>query len=113
MASSWLLKLAFKCIHHFAWYANAFPFFLLHLPSHYELHANQRYPSFISFYFIGHLLLWCILCKFFIDLGCLVFASVLAIETDSYAETTDLISYWILLSLIYLFEYAFMRLLQW
>lgn len=40
-------------------------------------------------------------------------ASVQAIETDSYAETKDLISYWILLSLIYLFEYAFMNLLLW
>ncbi|KAL2344712.1 hypothetical protein Fmac_005997 [Flemingia macrophylla] len=36
-----------------------------------------------------------------------------AIETDSYKETRDLISYWILLSLIYLFEYAFSRLLLW
>ncbi|KAL2344450.1 hypothetical protein Fmac_005735 [Flemingia macrophylla] len=34
-------------------------------------------------------------------------ASVQAIKTDSYKETRDLISYWILLSLIYLFEYAF------
>ncbi|XP_004504865.1 uncharacterized protein [Cicer arietinum] len=36
-----------------------------------------------------------------------------AIETESYAQTKDLISYWILLSLIYLFEYAFMTLLLW
>ncbi|XP_045819312.1 uncharacterized protein LOC123912786 isoform X1 [Trifolium pratense] len=40
-------------------------------------------------------------------------ASVHAIETDSYEETKHLISYWILLSLIYLFEYAFMSLLPW
>ncbi|KAK2383439.1 HVA22 protein [Trifolium repens] len=40
-------------------------------------------------------------------------ASVQAIETDSYAQTKHLISYWILLSLIYLFEYAFMSLLPW
>ncbi|CAJ2678210.1 unnamed protein product [Trifolium pratense] len=40
-------------------------------------------------------------------------ASVQAIETDSYEETKHLISYWILLSLIYLFEYAFMSLLPW
>ncbi|KAK2383447.1 hypothetical protein P8452_38571 [Trifolium repens] len=40
-------------------------------------------------------------------------ASVQAIETDSYEKTKHLISYWILLSLIYLFEYAFMNLLLW
>lgn len=40
-------------------------------------------------------------------------ASVQAIETESYKATKDLISYWILLSLISLFEYAFFRLLQW
>ncbi|WJX46490.1 hypothetical protein P8452_33288 [Trifolium repens] len=40
-------------------------------------------------------------------------ASVQAIETDSYEETKHLISYWILLSSIYLFEYAFMSLLPW
>ncbi|CAL5213554.1 unnamed protein product [Lathyrus oleraceus] len=40
-------------------------------------------------------------------------ASIQAIETDSYAETKDLISYWILLSFIYLFEYAFINLLPW
>ncbi|KAI5386201.1 hypothetical protein KIW84_072665 [Lathyrus oleraceus] len=38
-------------------------------------------------------------------------ASIQAIETDSYAETKNLISYWILLSFIYLFEYAFTNLL--
>ncbi|CAK8577929.1 unnamed protein product [Lathyrus sativus] len=42
-----------------------------------------------------------------------MWASVQAIETDSNAATKDLISYWILLSLIYLFEYAFMSLLLW
>ncbi|KAL2343863.1 hypothetical protein Fmac_005148 [Flemingia macrophylla] len=46
-------------------------------------------------------------------LGYPLCASVQAIETDSYKETRDLISYWILLSLIYLFEYAFSRLLLW
>ncbi|WJX46495.1 hypothetical protein P8452_33293 [Trifolium repens] len=40
-------------------------------------------------------------------------ASVQAIETDSYEKTKHLISYWILLSLIYLFEYAFMTHLLW
>ncbi|KAI9121579.1 hypothetical protein K1719_008612 [Acacia pycnantha] len=40
-------------------------------------------------------------------------ASVEAIESDSHSETRNLISYWILLSLIYLFEYAFLKLLQW
>ncbi|KAK7363054.1 hypothetical protein VNO77_05183 [Canavalia gladiata] len=45
-------------------------------------------------------------------LGYPLCASVQAIETDSHKETRDLISYWILLSLIYLFEYAFLRLLQ-
>ncbi|XP_061359989.1 uncharacterized protein LOC133304036 isoform X2 [Gastrolobium bilobum] len=69
MASLWFLKLALKCVDHFAW-----PLLALGYP----------------------------LC-----------ASVQAIETDSHAETRDLISYWILLSLIYLFEYAFLRLLQW
>ncbi|KEH31199.1 putative transcription factor C2H2 family [Medicago truncatula] len=60
MASSFLLKLVFKSLHHFA---------------------------------------WC--------------ASIQAIETDSDAEIKNIISYWILLSLIYLFEYAFMSLLLW
>ncbi|KAL9329201.1 hypothetical protein ACSQ67_004204 [Phaseolus vulgaris] len=46
-------------------------------------------------------------------LGYPLCASVHAIETDSNKETKDLISYWILLSLLYLFEYAFFRLLQW
>ncbi|KOM27080.1 hypothetical protein LR48_Vigan393s002400 [Vigna angularis] len=46
-------------------------------------------------------------------LGYPLCASVQAIETESYKATKDLISYWILLSLIYLFEYAFFRLLQW
>ncbi|XP_020222390.1 uncharacterized protein LOC109804888 isoform X1 [Cajanus cajan] len=46
-------------------------------------------------------------------LGYPLCASVQAIETDSYKETRDLVSYWILLSLIYLFEYAFSRLLLW
>ncbi|XP_054802657.1 uncharacterized protein LOC129306216 isoform X2 [Prosopis cineraria] len=40
-------------------------------------------------------------------------ASVEAIENDSHSDTRNLISYWILLSLIYLFEYAFLQLLQW
>ncbi|XP_058761910.1 uncharacterized protein LOC131635305 isoform X2 [Vicia villosa] len=40
-------------------------------------------------------------------------ASIQAMETDSYAETKNLISYWILLSFIYLFEYAFINLLPW
>ncbi|CAJ2678198.1 unnamed protein product [Trifolium pratense] len=40
-------------------------------------------------------------------------ASVQAIETDSYEQTKHLISYWILLSLIYLFEYALMSLIPW
>ncbi|KAK2437247.1 HVA22 protein [Trifolium repens] len=40
-------------------------------------------------------------------------ASIQAIETDSYEKTKHLISYWILLSLIYLFEYAFMTHLLW
>ncbi|XP_045819318.1 zinc finger protein 385D-like isoform X2 [Trifolium pratense] len=40
-------------------------------------------------------------------------ASVQAIETDSYEETKHLISYWILLSLIYLFEYALISLIPW
>ncbi|TKY59435.1 HVA22 protein a [Spatholobus suberectus] len=69
MALFWFLKLALKCLDHFAW-----PLLALGYP----------------------------LC-----------ASVQAIETDSHKETRDLISYWILLSLIYLFEYAFSRLLQW
>ncbi|GAU45332.1 hypothetical protein TSUD_84490 [Trifolium subterraneum] len=38
-------------------------------------------------------------------------ASIQAIKTNSYEETNHLISYWILLSLIHLFEYAFMSLL--
>ncbi|XP_058747320.1 uncharacterized protein LOC131620291 [Vicia villosa] len=42
-----------------------------------------------------------------------MWASVQAFETDSNAETKNLISYWILLSLLYLFEYAFMSLLPW
>ncbi|XP_057416135.1 uncharacterized protein LOC130710789 isoform X2 [Lotus japonicus] len=46
-------------------------------------------------------------------LGYPMCASVRAIETDSIKEMRDLISYWILLSLLYLFEYAFMWLLQW
>ncbi|XP_057421694.1 uncharacterized protein LOC130715590 isoform X2 [Lotus japonicus] len=46
-------------------------------------------------------------------LGYPMCASVQAIETDSNKEMRNLISYWILLSLLYLFEYAFMRLLQW
>ncbi|XP_057416138.1 uncharacterized protein LOC130710791 isoform X2 [Lotus japonicus] len=46
-------------------------------------------------------------------LGYPMCASVQAIETDSNKEMRDLISYWILLSLLYLFEYAFMKLLQW
>ncbi|XP_058747531.1 uncharacterized protein LOC131620438 [Vicia villosa] len=69
MASSWFIKLAFKCLHHIAW-----PLFALVFP----------------------------MC-----------ASIQAIETDSNAETKNLISYWILLSLIYLFEYAFIKLLLW
>ncbi|CAL0313991.1 unnamed protein product [Lupinus luteus] len=48
-----------------------------------------------------------------VALGYPLFASIQAIETDSYTETRNLISYWILFSLIYLFEYAFMSLLQW
>ncbi|XP_045819309.1 uncharacterized protein LOC123912784 isoform X4 [Trifolium pratense] len=40
-------------------------------------------------------------------------ASVQAIETDSYEQTKHLISYWILLSLIYLFEYALISLIPW
>ncbi|RZC03513.1 HVA22-like protein a [Glycine soja] len=46
-------------------------------------------------------------------LGYPICASIQAIETNSNKETSDLISYWILLLLIYLFEYAFSRLLQW
>ncbi|KAK7400384.1 hypothetical protein VNO78_11590 [Psophocarpus tetragonolobus] len=69
MSSLWFLKIALKCLDHFAW-----PLLALGYP----------------------------LC-----------ASVQAIETDSYKETKNLISYWILLSLICLFEYAFSRLLQW
>ncbi|KAI9120267.1 hypothetical protein K1719_007300 [Acacia pycnantha] len=46
-------------------------------------------------------------------LGYPLCASIEAIENESHSETRDLISYWILLSLIYLFEYAFLRLLQW
>ncbi|KAE9597095.1 hypothetical protein Lalb_Chr16g0383011 [Lupinus albus] len=48
-----------------------------------------------------------------VALGYPLCASIQAIETDSYTETRNLISYWILFSLIYLFEFAFMRLLQW
>ncbi|XP_045821777.1 receptor expression-enhancing protein 4-like [Trifolium pratense] len=40
-------------------------------------------------------------------------ASIKAIETDSYEETKHLISYWILLSLIYLFDFALMSLIPW
>ncbi|CAI8617985.1 unnamed protein product [Vicia faba] len=40
-------------------------------------------------------------------------ASIHAIETDCYAETKNLISYWILLSFIYLFDYALFNLLPW
>ncbi|XP_054802660.1 uncharacterized protein LOC129306217 isoform X3 [Prosopis cineraria] len=40
-------------------------------------------------------------------------ASIEAIENDSHSDTRNLMSYWILLSLIYLFEYAFLQLLQW
>ncbi|CAI8617984.1 unnamed protein product [Vicia faba] len=40
-------------------------------------------------------------------------ASIQAIETDCYAETKNLISYWILLSFIYLFDYALFNLLPW
>ncbi|CAI8617983.1 unnamed protein product [Vicia faba] len=40
-------------------------------------------------------------------------ASIHAIETDCYAETKNLISYWILLSFIYLFDYALFNLLLW
>ncbi|XP_058758127.1 uncharacterized protein LOC131631354 [Vicia villosa] len=69
MASSWFIKLAFKCLHHIAW-----PLFALVFP----------------------------MC-----------ASIQAIETDSDAETKNLISYWILLSFIYLFEYTFIKLLLW
>ncbi|KAJ7968324.1 HVA22-like protein [Quillaja saponaria] len=46
-------------------------------------------------------------------LGYPLCASIRAIETDSNSDTRNLISYWILLSLIYLFEHAFMKLLQW
>ncbi|KAK4271344.1 hypothetical protein QN277_020050 [Acacia crassicarpa] len=46
-------------------------------------------------------------------LGYPLCASIEAIESDSHSETRNLISYWILLSLIYRFEYAFRRLLQW
>ncbi|KAK4271339.1 hypothetical protein QN277_020046 [Acacia crassicarpa] len=45
-------------------------------------------------------------------LGYPLCASVEAIESDSHSETRNLISYWILLSLIYLFEHAFLKLLQ-
>ncbi|XP_028788898.1 zinc finger protein 385B-like [Neltuma alba] len=41
------------------------------------------------------------------------YASIEAIEHDSHSDTRILISYWILLSLIYLFEYPFLKLLQW
>ncbi|KAI9120409.1 hypothetical protein K1719_007442 [Acacia pycnantha] len=46
-------------------------------------------------------------------LGYPLCASIEAIESDSHSETRNLISYWILLSLICRFEYAFLRLLQW
>ncbi|XP_054802662.1 uncharacterized protein LOC129306219 isoform X2 [Prosopis cineraria] len=46
-------------------------------------------------------------------LGYPLCASIEAIENDSHSDTRNLISYWILLSLIYLFEYAFLELLQW
>lgn len=62
MASSWCIKLAFKCLLHIAWYANAINCFIL--PLHPSMHANQHYPCFISFYFLGLFLLWCFLCKF-------------------------------------------------
>jgi hypothetical protein len=147
MASSWfLIIMTFKFLHHVAWYVNSFTLlasfiykgFVLVVvvdPFHFN-DANQHYPYFISFYFVGLSLLWCILCKFLIFWflvcwkSCYLFlllydflflwlwfldrcASVQAIETDSYEETKHLISYWILLSLIYLFEYAFMSLLPW
>ncbi|XP_027917996.1 uncharacterized protein T19C3.4-like isoform X1 [Vigna unguiculata] len=46
-------------------------------------------------------------------LGYPLCASVQAIETNSYRETKDLISYWILLSLIYILEYVFSGPLEW
>ncbi|XP_028774928.1 uncharacterized protein LOC114731850 [Neltuma alba] len=46
-------------------------------------------------------------------LGYPLCASVRAIENDNNSDTRNLISYWILLSLIYLFDYAFLKLLQW
>ncbi|RDX86183.1 HVA22-like protein a, partial [Mucuna pruriens] len=58
------------------------------------------------------LLFFALIYRPLLALGYPLCASVQAIETDSYKETRDLISYWILLSLIYLFEYAFSRLLQ-
>ncbi|KAI4296454.1 hypothetical protein L6164_036410 [Bauhinia variegata] len=46
-------------------------------------------------------------------LGYPLCASIQAIENDSNSDTKNLISFWILLSLICLFEYAFMKLLEW
>ncbi|PSS02586.1 HVA22-like protein [Actinidia chinensis var. chinensis] len=46
-------------------------------------------------------------------LGCPLYASVQAIETNSNSDMRNLVAYWIIFSLISLFELAFVRLIDW
>ncbi|PSS02587.1 HVA22-like protein [Actinidia chinensis var. chinensis] len=46
-------------------------------------------------------------------LGCPLYASVRAIETNSNSDMRNLVAYWIIFSLISLFELAFVRLIDW
>lgn len=46
-------------------------------------------------------------------LGCPLYASIRAIENNSNSEMRNLVAYWILFSLVSLFELAFAKLIQW
>ncbi|XP_057494553.1 uncharacterized protein LOC130779772 isoform X9 [Actinidia eriantha] len=67
--------------------------------------------------FVG-LLKFALLCFDFLAwpifaLGCPLYASVRVIETNSNSDMRNLVAYWIIFSLISLFELAFVRLIDW
>ncbi|KAE9447003.1 hypothetical protein C3L33_21099, partial [Rhododendron williamsianum] len=46
-------------------------------------------------------------------LGCPLYASIWAVENNSYSEMRNVVAYWILFSLVSLFELAFVKLIDW
>ncbi|XVE49445.1 hypothetical protein DITRI_Ditri01bG0083100 [Diplodiscus trichospermus] len=101
--------------HSFA-YSSRFSQVLFHIYSHFQKINSLKEVQFeMSFLAVVKFALICFdaFAWHLFALGYPLRASIQAIEANSNSDTKKLVTYWVIFSLISLFEYAFMGILQW